>query len=80
MDKDGEKTTARQVLQFLCELNRVVLQDAAAMLVLHPERVSLPLFRDVQVFSSEEFEVRSAPLLIVCERTIESDANFVLFS
>jgi hypothetical protein len=31
-------TTANQVLLFFCRLNRICIQDAAAMVVLHPER------------------------------------------
>jgi hypothetical protein len=50
------KFTAYNVLKFLVELNRVFLQDAAAIMVNHPERVSHPLFR-LEVFQTDEFLV-----------------------
>ena len=43
-------------LSFMMMLNRVFIQDAAAMLVLFPERINHPLFR-LEVFGSEEFNV-----------------------
>lgn len=54
--KDQSKTTALGFLKFMCELNDVLLQDAAAIMVLHPERADHSLFRDMEVFRSPEFE------------------------
>ena len=36
-------------------LNEVFLQDAAAMMVLHPERANHPLFDTLPVFATVEF-------------------------
>jgi hypothetical protein len=55
------KFTAYNVLQFMVELNKVFLQDAATMMIKHPERVCNPLFR-LEVFQTSEFEVRSSLL------------------
>ena len=54
----GENQTAILTLRFFCDMNRVFLQDAAAMMVLHPERESHPLFHEIALFSSESFKVR----------------------
>jgi hypothetical protein len=43
-------------LSFMMTLNRVFIQDVAAMLVLFPERINHPLFR-LEVFGSEAFNV-----------------------
>jgi hypothetical protein len=50
------KFTAFNVLKFLVELNKIFLQDAAAILINHPERMCNPLFR-LEVFHSDEFQV-----------------------
>jgi hypothetical protein len=50
------KFTAYNVLKFLVELNWVFLQDAAAMMINHPERVCNPLFR-LEVFQLDQFLV-----------------------
>jgi hypothetical protein len=56
-NRDGAgKFTAMNFLSFMMTLNRVFIQDAAAMLVLFPERCDHPLFR-LEVFQSEEFNV-----------------------
>jgi len=57
VNRDGAgKFTAMNFLSFLMDLNRVFIQDAAAMMVLFPERIDHPLFR-LEVFRSEEFNV-----------------------
>jgi len=53
---NGKHQTALHVLNFLKEINEIFLQDAAAMLSLHPERANHPLF-SLPVFSSTEFKV-----------------------
>lgn len=56
-DEDGKtRITAVTVLRFWASLRRVILQDAAAMFVLHPERVDHPLFR-LPVFRHPLFSV-----------------------
>jgi hypothetical protein len=50
------KFTAMNFLSFMMTLNRVFIQDAAAMLVLHPEKIDHPLFQ-LEVFWSVEFSV-----------------------
>ena len=55
-DGGAGKFTAMNFLSFMMTLNRVFIQDAAAMLVLFPERIDHPLFR-LEVFQSEEFHV-----------------------
>jgi hypothetical protein len=56
---NGGHQTALHVLRFLCELNKVLVQDAAAMLVLSPDRASHPMFEMLPVFKTEAFEVTS---------------------
>ena len=48
--------TALQFARLMVELNQVLLQDAAAMLVLHPERGEHPFFR-LACFHMPEFQV-----------------------
>jgi hypothetical protein len=50
------KWTAFNFLSFMVELNKVFIQDAAAILILHPERGDHPLFQ-LGVFRSEAFAV-----------------------
>jgi hypothetical protein len=52
------KFTAMNFLSFMMTLNRVFIQDAAAMLVLHAEKIDHPLFW-LEVFWSVEFSVSS---------------------
>jgi hypothetical protein len=49
--------TAYNFLSFMCKLNDVLLQDAAAMMVLHPERTSHPFFSPLAELHSAEFKV-----------------------
>ena len=55
---DGKYQTALHVLRFFCELNRVFLQDAAAMIVKDPERAEHNIFSELAVFQMPEFKVR----------------------
>jgi hypothetical protein len=50
------KFTAYNVLKFLVDLNKVFLQDAATIMIKHPERAVCPLFR-LDVFQTPKFEV-----------------------
>ena len=56
---EGDNQTAIHTLRFFCELNRIFIQDAAAMMVLHPERGDHPIFTDLAIFSTVEFKVCS---------------------
>ena len=47
--------TAPYVLRFFIKMNEVMLQDAAAMQVLHPERCFHPFFDSLALFQSKEF-------------------------
>ena len=47
--------TAPYVLRFFMKLNEVMLQDAAAMQILHPQRCNHPLFESLVVFQTKEF-------------------------
>ena len=48
--------TALRFLEFMVRLNEVFVQDAAAMLVLHPERAAHPVFR-LPCFRTDKFQV-----------------------
>ena len=53
------RITAISTLRFWVNLRTIILQDAAAMIVLHPDRVvDHPFFR-LQLFHDEEFKVSS---------------------
>jgi hypothetical protein len=55
-DKDSHKyRTVVAFLEFMKELNKVFLQDAAAMLAFHPDRVHHPIFTQLEVFHRESF-------------------------
>jgi hypothetical protein len=64
-DWGAGKFTAMNFLSFMMTLNRVFIQDAAAMLVLFPERIDHPLFR-LEVFRSVEFSVSFCCCCIYC--------------
>jgi hypothetical protein len=66
------KFTAMNFLAFMMTLNRVFIQDAAAMLVLHPEKIDHPLFR-LEVFRSVEFSVSFLLLLLAVVATLLLD-------
>jgi hypothetical protein len=55
------KMTASNFLNFMVELNKVFLQDSAAMMIQHPTRVSHPVFH-LELFRSVEFKVRTRVL------------------
>jgi hypothetical protein len=53
------RITAISTLRFWVNLRTIILQDAAAMIVLHPDRVfDYPFFR-LQLFHDVEFKVSS---------------------
>ena len=52
----GNYQTAVHVLKFFCYINKVFVQDSAAMLILHPDRMeSSPIFKVIPVFRSSLF-------------------------
>jgi hypothetical protein len=55
-DVNGKHPTAFKTLRFFCDLSVIYLQDAAAMILLHPERKSHPVF-DLPLFATTEFNV-----------------------
>ena len=65
----GKHKTALAVLQFMCELNDIFLQDTAAMMVLHPERSMHPMHDELPFFKGEHFLVSLTvcwPLKVWC--------------
>jgi Centromere DNA-binding protein complex CBF3 subunit, domain 2/Transcriptional activator of glycolytic enzymes len=69
-DIEGKRQTAQHVLRFLCEMNRVFLQDAAAMSVLH-ERGDHPMFHHIPLFQSEEWMAYCAEM----KHALENEEN-----
>jgi hypothetical protein len=59
--------TAPNVLRFFMKLNEVMLQDAAAMQLLHPERCSHALFQTLPVFQTKEFAVFKETMKVILE-------------
>ncbi|MGL5915851.1 MAG: hypothetical protein ACRCZG_06285, partial [Culicoidibacterales bacterium] len=59
----GKNMTAIHTLRFFVELNKIFLQDAAAMMVLHPERSEHALFQQMPCFHTNEFMVRHNRLI-----------------
>jgi hypothetical protein len=53
----GKHMTAISLLRFFMDLNKIFLQDAAAMMVLHPEREEHALFNEMPCFLCDEFKV-----------------------
>ena len=53
----GKKMTVISFLKFFIELNKIFLQDAAAIVALHPERKDHSIFQKMPCFLSEEFKV-----------------------
>ena len=51
----GENQTTLCTLKFFCTLNTIFIQDAVAMMIMHPDRKDHPIFEEFQVFSSQEF-------------------------
>ena len=54
-DVDGRHQTAYETLRFFCDLSTILLQDAAAMMCLHPDRMDHDLF-SLNCFHVPEFE------------------------
>jgi hypothetical protein len=61
----GNHNTALQLLKFMCYVNKVFLQDAAAM-ALDEKRKDNPIYNLIPVLRSEEFKVRVCWLLYCC--------------
>jgi len=53
---EGSNATAVEVLKFFCEINTIYIQDAAALIAKYPDRADHPMFKEVPVFASEQFE------------------------
>jgi len=49
--------TALQVLKFFCYVNKVLVQDAAAMLILYPDRSKNSVFQVLPFLASNEFDL-----------------------
>jgi 2-iminoacetate synthase ThiH len=56
--------TAANFLNFMVALNRIFIQDLAAMMIQHPERATHPVFH-MERFRTEEFQVSCCVSLIV---------------
>jgi len=54
MNNDSDNPAATETLKFFCEFNAMCIQDAAAMMCKHPDRVNHPMFQEVPVFQSEQ--------------------------
>jgi len=67
----GKASTAVQALHFFMDLNEVFLQDAAALLLLQPERQTHPMFQQLPVFHMEEFKEYKARM----EQAIPHEAD-----
>ncbi|CAB9528452.1 Transcriptional activator of glycolytic enzymes [Seminavis robusta] len=66
-DKKNEHPPVRLFLKFLMDLNEVFLQDAAAMLILHPERKDHPIFTDLDCFLGAEFKAFQEEMRVALE-------------
>lgn len=55
--RSADHPTTMYVLRFFMQMNLIFVQDATAMLVLHPERIDHAIYREFALFSSAEFEV-----------------------
>jgi hypothetical protein len=56
------KTTAANFLNFMVALNRIFIQDSAAMMIQHPERATHPVFH-MELFRTEEFQLSCCVVL-----------------
>jgi Centromere DNA-binding protein complex CBF3 subunit, domain 2 len=63
LERDVNKYTLLGFLKFVCEINDVLLQDAAAMMIQFPDRCDHPMF-EIEVFKTKEFKVSSYKMLI----------------
>ena len=52
----GKHKTAIKLLQFMCDLDNILLQDSAAMLLKYPDRGQHLIFKDLPVFSSSKWD------------------------
>jgi len=52
----GQCQTAYRFLCFICKVNRVFIQDAAAMVTLHPTRCEHPMFHELPVFATDPWQ------------------------
>jgi hypothetical protein len=58
MERAGsDHPTCLHVLNFFAKMNNIFLQDAAAMLVKCPDRAGHPIFDQLPLFVSPEFQV-----------------------
>jgi hypothetical protein len=57
---DSKCQTALHFLKFMAMLNRVFIQDSAAMMVLHSEREIHPVFESFECFRTPEFMVSTS--------------------
>jgi hypothetical protein len=55
-DSSLPKFTAYNILKFMVQLNLTFLHDATTMMLKHPERIVIPLFR-LEVFQTDKFQV-----------------------
>jgi len=46
---------AYHYLNFICKINRVFLQDAAAMIALHPAWAENPIFHELRIFHNQQW-------------------------
>jgi hypothetical protein len=53
--KKAKHQTAWHSLCFFRELNKIYLQDAAAMTILHPDRKEQMMFRNIGIFTTDEW-------------------------
>jgi hypothetical protein len=63
LERDVNKYTLLGFLKFVCEINDVLLQDAAAMMIQFPDRCDHLMF-EIEVFKTKEFKVSSYKMLI----------------
>jgi hypothetical protein len=56
-DPHGSHRTAFQMLRFFMDMAVIFLQDSAAMMVQFPARSNHPMFHEIPLFSSDEFQV-----------------------
>ena len=61
----GKCMTAICFLRFFIEINRIFVQDAAAMIALFPERADHALFNEMTCFQCNEFKVSECTVAIL---------------
>jgi Transcriptional activator of glycolytic enzymes len=64
---DGSHTTALQTLIFFKEINRVFIQDAAVIMLLHPDQSDHSVFKELGCFHSSEFAAFKAKMKVALE-------------